>query len=557
MQNQTMRFNKQCMPLLVALIVLASCSDDIERQDSADSGETMRVAQTKPDQGQSSIGNDSTISWFTGSVEEAFSHAKAQSRPLYLYWGAIWCPPCQEIKSTVFKSNRFIAQSKLFVPVYLDGDTRLAQSWGEHFGVKGYPTMIVFNPDGIEITRIPGGIDVSRYTRVLELSLNSMRPTAMLIDLSINNPGDLQSSDFTQLAYYSWQQDHTALPEDQGSDLFKSLSEMAQDRNPEASARLYMHYIATLAEERKTKTVAEESGKVSANQHSAMPEAIDRIKLILASDDLTLACWDYLTYYSESLVSLISTAGKTRDQLIQLWQEKTLSLHRDKLLSTAEQLAAWFPVLELFWLTSPEGKLAAELILKLKADVAHADKITRSPYARQSVVNQINHLLQTAKLYDEAEKLLLAELKTSNSAYYFMSSLAGLSEKQERFDAAIKWRKQAYESSQGDATRFQWGATYIRSIIRMKPDQHDLIVATSIKLFDVLESSDEVFAGRNFQVLTSLNGKLKEWQAEQDNQESLAPFHKKLEQLCAEQEIASQESKNCTRLLEGLVISAA
>lgn len=551
-----MKFNKLFIALLATLILLVSCDGNIGGQKSADGVAGLSASITDANQGRSSIGNDSSISWFAGTVDEAFDHAKAQSKPLYLYWGAIWCPPCQEIKSTVFKSNLFIAQSKLFVPVYLDGDTRSAQSWGEQFGVKGYPTMIVFNPDGIEITRIPGGIDVSRYSGVLELSLNSMRPTSMLVDLFINNPGELQSSDFTQLAYYSWQQDHGSLPDDQGSDFFRSLSEAAQAQNPEASARLYMHYLATLAEEHETETAAEESGKVSTNQHAAMPEAIDRIKLILASDDLTLACWDYLTYYSESLISLITTEGKTRDQLIQLWQQQGLSLRRDKSLSTAEQLAGWFPVLELFWLTSPEGKLGSELISKLNADVAHADKITRSPYARQSVVNQINHLLQTAKLNDEAEKLLLAELRTSKSAYYFMSSLAGLSEKQERFDEAIKWHKQAYESAKGDATRFQWGANYIRSIIRMKPDQSDLIMATSIKLFDVLESSDEVFAGRNFRVLTSLNGKLKEWQEEQDAAELVTPFHKKLEQLCAEQKIASQESKNCTGLLEDLATSA-
>lgn len=533
-----MIFNKLFIASLSTLLLLVSCSGNTDKSESVDTSQG--------------------ISWFPGSVQEAFNHAKAVGKPLYLYWGAVWCPPCQEIKSTVFKSNVFIAQSELFVPVYLDGDTRQAQSWGERFGVKGYPTMIVFNPDGIEVTRIPGGIDVSRYSGVLELSLNSMRPTAMLVDLAINNPAELQSSDFTQLAYYSWQQDYAALPEDQGSDLFKSLADMAQVQNPEASARLFLHYLATLVEEREAETATDDPD-VSSVQHVAMPEAIGRLKQILASDELVLACWDYLTYNSESIVTLISAEGETRDQLIHLWQEKTLSLHRDKSLSTAEQLGAWFPALELFWLTSLQGGLGAELLSELRADIAQADKITRSPYARQSVVNQMNHLLQTARLNDEAEKMLIAELETSHSAYYFMSSLAGLCEKQERFDEAIKWSKQAYEASQGGATRFQWGANYVRSIIRMQPDQNDLIVATSIDLFKVLESSDEVFAGRNFRVLRSLNEKLKEWQEaqeEKNNQVSLTPFNKKIEALCSEQESSTQESKNCNSLLESSVESA-
>ena len=67
------------------------------------------------------------IAWFEGSVEEAFEAAEKQNKPLFLYWGAVWFPPCQEIKHTVFKSRRFIAQTESFIPVYLDGDTKAAQ----------------------------------------------------------------------------------------------------------------------------------------------------------------------------------------------------------------------------------------------------------------------------------------------------------------------------------------------------------------------------------------------------------------------------------------------
>ena len=44
------------------------------------------------------------IAWYQGSVQEAFSSALAKDKPVFLYWGAVWCPPCQEIKQTVFKS---------------------------------------------------------------------------------------------------------------------------------------------------------------------------------------------------------------------------------------------------------------------------------------------------------------------------------------------------------------------------------------------------------------------------------------------------------------------
>ena len=112
------------------------------------------------------------IDWYEGSVEEAFAAAKESGKPIYLYWGAVWCPPCHAISATIFKSPEFLERSKLFIPVYLDGDTDNAQAYGEKFGVRGYPTMIVFDSEGVELTRIPGGIDLQAYANVLDLTLN-------------------------------------------------------------------------------------------------------------------------------------------------------------------------------------------------------------------------------------------------------------------------------------------------------------------------------------------------------------------------------------------------
>ena len=116
------------------------------------------------------------IDWYAGGVEAAFAAAKASSKPLFLYWGAQWCPPCAQIKATIFSRREFQQRSRLFVPVYLDGDTPGAQKYGEMFGVVGYPTMIVFRADGTEITRLPGGVDIARYARILDLAIAAAKP---------------------------------------------------------------------------------------------------------------------------------------------------------------------------------------------------------------------------------------------------------------------------------------------------------------------------------------------------------------------------------------------
>ena len=62
------------------------------------------------------------IAWFKGDVDAAFKSARAANKPVLLYWGAQWCPPCKQLKSAVFSRPDFIEKSKLFVAVYLDGD---------------------------------------------------------------------------------------------------------------------------------------------------------------------------------------------------------------------------------------------------------------------------------------------------------------------------------------------------------------------------------------------------------------------------------------------------
>lgn len=142
------------------------------------------ASATTPAQQQSASGESHLppgIDWFQGDVDAAFAAAKAAPKPLFLYWGAEWCPPCAQIKATIFNRREFQERSRLFVPVYLDGDVPSAQKQAERFGVVGYPTMILFRPDGTEITRLPGGVDIERYAKVLDVALADARPVKDIV----------------------------------------------------------------------------------------------------------------------------------------------------------------------------------------------------------------------------------------------------------------------------------------------------------------------------------------------------------------------------------------
>ena len=480
-----------------------------------------------------------TIAWVRGDVEQAFARARAENKPLFLYWGAVWCPPCVMIKKTVFQSRQFIALSELFVPYYLDGDTEEAQATGERFGVKGYPTMIVFNPAGEEITRIPGGIDIDRYNAVLERSLNAMRPTGQLLELAMKEPGELEEEDYTQLAYYSWGQDFDVLPEDTDPTLFKTLSEQAKQHDEVAAARLFLQYLVASV------------GENSEENPVRLEGAAERLIGILESDALVVAGWDTLAYWPE-IVDILAIDEAAKNELAALWQERLMALRKDPSLSVEEQLAGWIPLLHFHFDGDEESEqpLPQALADELIRDVEAADQAVKSAYARQSLVNQIRWVYQNARMDDRARELLLAELERSKAPYYFMSSLGSLAERQGSNEEALEWFRKAYEGSEGSATRFQWGGSYVRALIRLAPEKDELILSTAEALFDELPSGDDVFSGRNFRVLKRLNDQLVAWKAEQGNTVDTRQFVARLETLCAAENEGSLEKQNCQSLLE-------
>src|SRR6478736_2557768 len=115
------------------------------------------------------VAHASAIAWREGDVGDALAEAKELGKPVILYWGAVWCPPCNQMKATLFKDPGFIAETQDFVPVYLDGDTAGAQRWGERFGISGYPTVIVLRPDGTEVTRISSATTSGKFAELLKV----------------------------------------------------------------------------------------------------------------------------------------------------------------------------------------------------------------------------------------------------------------------------------------------------------------------------------------------------------------------------------------------------
>ena len=98
--------------------------------------------------------------WST-DLEKAFVKAKAEKKSVLVeFTGSDWCPPCIAMRKNVFSKPDFVGKaSKKFVLVELDfpnGEPAVKEKnnpYAEKYKIEGFPTVILFSPDGKEFHR--------------------------------------------------------------------------------------------------------------------------------------------------------------------------------------------------------------------------------------------------------------------------------------------------------------------------------------------------------------------------------------------------------------------
>ncbi len=93
-------------------------------------------------------------------VDDGLDVAATNGLPVFVYFGADWCPPCVQFRAQVL-SDPYIEAGLMerYVLVKVDltsrsgANARVAQD----FGVRVIPTVILLNAKGYEIERVTGG----------------------------------------------------------------------------------------------------------------------------------------------------------------------------------------------------------------------------------------------------------------------------------------------------------------------------------------------------------------------------------------------------------------
>ena len=157
------------------------------------------------------------------------------------------------------------------------------------------------------------------------------------------------------------------------------------------------------------------------------------------------------------------------------------------------------------------------------------------------------HLLGIAGLWSESDALLTSNLKKSHSPYYLMNQLAGNARKTGRTAEALNWYEQAFSTSQGPATRLQWGATYFENLIKLAPQDSSRIEKLAAQLIAEAEKDKGAFYERSARSLKKVSDLLLPW-AQGANAPVLARLQAQLGGVCAK--VDAKARGECDSLLK-------
>ncbi len=451
-------------------------------------------------------------------VDAAFARARTEGKPVFVYWGAKWCPPCNQLKATLFNRQDFIERSRAFVPVYVDGDAPGAQKLGARFAVRGYPTTVLFAPDGRELTRLPGEVDPAQYGELLTLALGAQRPAKELLAAARAGGHGLSDADWRLLAWYSWESDQQRLVEvGQLTPLLRELAAACPPTAADAAMRLRLKALA--AADTKRGPVAD-----AAAQRVA-------VLALLADPARARRHMDVLGGRAKEIVAALSAAdAPERAPLMAAFDAALARLQTDATLARADRLVALAARVQLAGTSVP-----ASLQSDARDMAARFDREIGDAYEREAVIPTAAWVLDQAGLLDESDALLKANLAKSDSPYYLMADLAENAKKRGDAAAALSWSAQAFEKSEGAATRLQWGASYLRMLVEFAPKDAARIETLVAQLIDEAGAQPDAFEARSGRSMQRIGQSLRDWDPLAEHADVQRRLKQRLDAVCAKQ----------------------
>lgn len=474
------------------------------------------------------------VEWFQGSMDQALAEAKKTQKPLFVYWGAVWCPPCNLLKSTVFTDRVFIESTKRYIRVYLDGDTESAQLWGDKLKATGYPTLMILNSNGEEVVRLSTTMVPQELADMMDAAFSNLKPINELVASVIQKKqsregGDIVTKEeWSYLANYAWTQDvYFATRKEKLSEILESLESRIPVKLSKEKSRFYLNFLLAKAKE---------VGEDKKLPRDIREKGTKRLSAILEDEELVKYNLEVLAYYSVELIKAIyPNMSPLRDAVIERYRG-TLANLRAKLSMGYDRTITYYPIVELGELFSDKTlrDLSESQKEEIKEEMVKAAKNAKSEQAKIYTSNTTTYILSKAGFSDLAKNILIEDLKNGLNDYYTMSSLAWIEKEAGNKEKALQWSEKAYSAAKGSATKIQWGSKYLTSLIDILPKQKDRIFEELENYYSHHLSAPDSFLGRNKSSLDRLSKQVKAWVQAEKFQPEIDQLKKKMIDSCSQ-----------------------
>ncbi|TGK04974.1 DUF3808 domain-containing protein [Leptospira semungkisensis] len=127
----------------------------------------------------------SEVKWET-SVEEAFTKAKKEGKPIFIDVYADWCGYCKTLKKEIYPKKEVQAEFSNFVLLSLDGDR--FPNLKKKYQVSGYPTLLFLDKNGSLTEKIAGMPDRKMVVRTLKLAFSKRDQENVLLSQASKDP---------------------------------------------------------------------------------------------------------------------------------------------------------------------------------------------------------------------------------------------------------------------------------------------------------------------------------------------------------------------------------
>lgn len=434
--------------------------------------------------------------WWKGEVSQALELAKKENKLLFIYWGAQWCPPCNEMKANVFSKRELQDAIENMIPVMIDGDSDSAQKWSDTFSATGYPTVLILSPDASSKARFVGYVPLETLLGAIQSAKASSQSLLSLVQ-KVSKSENLTTDEWRVLSFGDWS---TFTEKDTGGKSPTEVALGALDKMPEnlksERALLSLFILATAADANA------ETQKRIRDQYEKL------LATMTASPQVSASVLDFFSWGAPTLKWAISgdVPLETQKTRVALWNHAIDDIAKKSSDSLTERLniacakAAIIPMQPVNAENILASKKALDALEKELSQLTDSHQTT-------ATIPKLADAYTAIGDYKKAITVLERAAGQSPVPYYFMSHIASILSDEGEHDQAVTWRERAMRASKGSATRLQWTWGYLKSLEKSTLKDRDRRIELTID--DILKqviTNPDAFHGRNTRYFEKTSG---------------------------------------------------